>query len=331
MPVIYIRKASNIEDPILQVASRMESRMRQAFLDAVAAVKGTIALPKLTKAVESGDVNGVMAILALDTKFTGALKGVGLEAGINSVRDAVQATFAAAAKTAAMELPKRISVDLSFNLMNPQAVNFLESYSFEMIHDITAETRQAVQQVLMRAFKEGGAPVQQAREIRDMIGLTARQEKAIQNYRAALESGTSSDLRDALSRSLRDGRYDRTLLRAIEESKGLGADKIDQLVGRYRERYLQYRATMIARTETVRASNAGQRELWRQAKEQGLLKHDQQRRWHASGDDRTCAECDGLDGEEAGLDEEFAPGIMDPPDPHPDCRCSTSLVFSKAA
>jgi hypothetical protein len=36
-----------------------------------------------------------------------------------------------------------------------------------------------------------------------------------------------------------------------------------------------------------------------------------------------------LDGEVAGLDEEFDAGIFEPPDPHPDCRCSVKLVFGK--
>ncbi len=329
MPVTYIRKAN--PDPVVQMAERMEPRIKQAFLDAVAAVKNKVPLERLSKAIESGDVNQVMAILSLDKNFAGALEGVGLRAGVASVRDAVQATFAAAAKTAIGQLPKSVGVDLSFNLMNPESVKAINSYTFDLIQQVTADTKSAIQQVLQRAFTEGGHPYEQAREIRSVIGLTANQERAVQNYRAALEGGTSSDLRSALDRALRDGRYDKTVLRAINDNAPLKADKIDAMVERYRQRYIDYRAKNIARTESIRASNSGQRELWRQAREQGLLKSNAKRRWETSGDDRTCDVCDGLDGETAGFDEEFAPGIMEPPDPHPSCRCSVSLVFDKKA
>jgi hypothetical protein len=327
MSVIYIRKA--YDDPIIAVADRMAPRLRQAFLDAVAAAGSSLSIKAIADAIDKGDSARVIELL--DGRFRSALEGIGLTTGTASVRDAVQATFAASAKAAAGQLPSKISTELSFNMLNPEAVRAIERYTFDLIREITADTRQAIQQVVLRAFREGGHPYEQAREIKGLIGLTARQERAIANYRSALESGQASDLRAALDRALRDGRYDRSLLRAIEEQQGLPAAKVDALVERYRARYVQYRAQTIARTESIRASSAGRRELWRQAKEQGLLDDDARRRWISSGDDRECDVCSGLDDEEAGLDEEFSPGIMEPPDPHPDCRCSLSLVFGKTA
>jgi SPP1 gp7 family putative phage head morphogenesis protein len=223
-----------------------------------------------------------------------------------------------------LRLPATASVNLSFNLMNPETVAHLNSYTFDLIQRITTDQRETVRQVLVRAFTEGGHPYEQARTIKNVIGLTPRMEQAVANYRASLQSGGSS-LRDALSRSLRDGRYDPTLMRAMQSGQPLDAAYIDKLTQRYRERYLQYRARMIARTESIRASVQGQRELWRQARDQGLLPRTVLRRWIASGDDRTCPECLALDGETAGLDEEFMDGIMEPPDPHPHCRCGVAL------
>jgi len=84
----------------------------------------------------------------------------------------------------------------------------------------------------------------------------------------------------------------------------------------------------VARTESIRASNKGQRALWHDAVDQGLMSPDTEREWEISGDEDTCPECEALDGTTAGLDEEFAPGILDPPDPHPSCRCNTKLIAS---
>jgi SPP1 gp7 family putative phage head morphogenesis protein len=244
---------------------------------------------------------------------------------VKSVRDALQDAFVAGAEAAMFQLPSKISVEMSFNLMNPKTVEFLNNYSFNLIRQVSQDTRDAVKQVVTRAFQEGGHPFQQAREIKQFIGLTTTQEQAVTNYRNALTSGGASDLKDALSRALRDGRYDKTLLRAISNQTAIPADRVDAMVQRYRERFLQYRARNVARTESARASVKGQRALWKQAVDQDLLPDDVRRVWIISGDSDTCPECEELEGETAGLDEEFAPGVMEPPDPHPSCRCTVAI------
>lgn len=321
MQTRLIRKASS--DPILDVADRLAGRVRRAYLNAVQVAAASLSLKDIASALQRGDTNAITAMIA--QALAGALKGAGLTAGTPSMQDALQAVYAAAAKAAVAELPSTVSVGLSFNLMNPEAVRFLEAYSMDLIRQTTADVRAAINQVIMRGFQDGVTVADSAREIRSIIGLTARQEMQIQNYRNAL-SGGSQDLRDALSRALRDGRYDRTLLRAINEEKALTQAQIDALTQRYRERMLNYRADMVARTETVRAANSGQRETWRQARQQGLLPDGVLREWEVSGDDRTCDTCDGLDGETAALDEAFAGGYEAPP-AHPNCRCTTKLVF----
>jgi SPP1 gp7 family putative phage head morphogenesis protein len=326
VPIILVRKATVPDDPLSEAAGRMEPTVRQAFLDAVNSVRDQLTLDQIAAALEKGDANRVMDLLGIEDKLNAAFNGAGLAASVTNVREALQQTFAAGAKAAMEAMPSKVSLDMAFNLLNPEAVRFLDNYTFDLIRQISDETRNSIQATIVRAFKEGGSPYEQARQIKTVIGLTGSQEAAITNYRNALQSGTSADLRNALSRALRDGRYDRTLLSALRNQTGLNQAQIDKMVERYRQRYLQYRAQMIARTETIRASGKGQRELWRQAVEQGLMSPDTQRRWNISGDDRTCDVCEGLDGEQAGLNEEFAPGILDPPDPHPTCRCNLSLV-----
>ena len=325
MPVTFIRKAE--DDPVLQAAARMEGKLRQAFVDAVAAMRGTVRMDKLTSALARGDINQVMAVLAIDENFTAALQGKGLEANIMSLRDALQQTYAAGAKAAMQKLPSKISIDLSFDLLNPEAVKFLQNYSFNLIRQITDETRESIRNVVVRAFREGGHPFEQAREMRDSIGLTANQEAAVASYRNSLMS--TDRMQETLQRSLRDGRFDRSVMSAVNNQRPLEQAQIDKMVARYRERFIDYRAKMIARTETIRASMAGQRELWRQAKDQNLFDEKHTRRvWIASGDANTCPECAELDGTSVALDEEFVGG--DPP-LHPLCRCSQGLEFGEAA
>lgn len=87
------------------------------------------------------------------------------------------------------------------------------------------------------------------------------------------------------------------------------------------------RADLIARTETMQASNDGQLAAWDQAEEAGLLTGDEQKVWIAADGDRTCKICDDLDGESVARNETFdvdGDDLGGPP-AHPDCRCTVGL------
>lgn len=83
------------------------------------------------------------------------------------------------------------------------------------------------------------------------------------------------------------------------------------------------RADKIARTETMRAVNAGQSEAWEAALDEGYLDEGAMKVWIVTPDDRLCPECEAMDGETVPVDEEFDGG--DPPR-HPNCRCVLSLL-----
>ena len=84
------------------------------------------------------------------------------------------------------------------------------------------------------------------------------------------------------------------------------------------------RATMIARTETVRAQNMGHIDAARQT---GLKLW---KRWDAHLDKRTSAVCTFLDGKEVPMDDKFKWNgeEFDAPPAHPNCR-STLLFIQK--
>lgn len=325
MPVIFVKAAS--DDPIAAIAAKLEGKLRIAFLRAVQALKDQLGTDALIEALKTGDVDQSLAILAVSPKFVNALNGVGIEPGIQSFRDAVAEVFAAGAAGAATILPRFAGLGTSFSLMNPESLKFLDDYSMPLIQQVSDNTRDAVRDVVADAFRNGGHPAEQARQIRGFIGLTANQVRAVSNYRASLSS--ADNLHQSLRRALRDGRFDPTVNRAMRNNIGLSASQIDRMTARYQDRYLQHRAYTIARTESVRASNKGQSALWNIAVSKGLLNPAKvKRQWIASGDDATCEDCMALNGEVAGLDEEFDDGIMQPPDPHPDCRCAVALVFA---
>jgi SPP1 gp7 family putative phage head morphogenesis protein len=88
------------------------------------------------------------------------------------------------------------------------------------------------------------------------------------------------------------------------------------------------RAELIARTESMRAANEGQQQLWDQAVEAGVLTGTEKQEWITTPDDRLCPICEPLDGQQVGLDEMFdADGEeIEGPPAHPNCRCTVGLA-----
>lgn len=100
------------------------------------------------------------------------------------------------------------------------------------------------------------------------------------------------------------------------------ADRITELIGD------ESRAETIARTETMAASNGGQREAWAQAVDDGLLNGDEEEEWITTPDDITCEICQPMDGVKKPLGGQFNVGgeLIDGPPAHPRCRCTTALA-----
>jgi len=159
--------------------------------------------------------------------------------------------------------------------------------------------------VIRRGVMAGVNPRDTAREVRDTLGLTQRQELAVMNYRRQLEQDPGGSLR----RALRDKRSDRLIMRLAREGTGLDKAQIDKLVQRYRERYVKHRSEVIARTESIRALNLSEYALWDEQVRQGLVDAgDLKRFWVYTRDERTREahrEIPSMNREGVGLTERF--------------------------
>lgn len=188
----------------------------------------------------------------------------------------------------------------SLTLRFPAAEQFARGYSYDLITRVSDKTRGAVQDTLLRALQEGGHPYEQARMIRDSLGLLPQHANAVENYRKSL----------------------------VEQ--GRSPAQIASMTERYRTKLINYRAKMVARTETIRAQNAGQYALWQQAVQQGFLERPVLR-WVTATDERVCEWCGALDGTTVELGDDFAisngkNGYSEPHPPlHPQCRCALVL------
>jgi SPP1 gp7 family putative phage head morphogenesis protein len=124
----------------------------------------------------------------------------------------------------------------------------------------------------------------------------------------------------AISDSLRED-IQSAVADALDEGASAAelSDTIEGLAG-----FSEERATMIARTEIIRAHAQGQMSAMR---ESGVV---EQKAWSTSEDGDTCDDCtENADEGEIGLEDDFPSGDDSPP-AHPNCRCAVVAVIGSA-
>lgn len=181
-------------------------------------------------------------------------------------------------------LPKgAITAPYAFSISAPGTARYITDYVARHVAEISQNTAKAIQQTVQRNETAGINPRTTAREVKANIGLTAKQEQAVANYKAFLKDGDPASLK----RQLRDKRFDSTVLNAIENDKKLTTAQIDKMTDRYRQKYLKYRSEVIARTEQITAVSVGQHQSMKQAFDEGKLSPRLRRQWVFTRDHKT--------------------------------------------
>jgi hypothetical protein len=236
---------------ILNIADRFEPRLARALARSFEDLRSSVSMAQIQRALET---QGAAGVLALYNQAEGVIQTAASEELRGAIRESGRMTLGLMPGEAVLD------PNFVFNTLNPATVDFIRQYEFNLVRQISDETRNAIQQAIMRDTISGANPRSTARTVRDTVGLTARQEQAVTNYRRSLENLD----RDAIRRALRDKRFDPSVLAAIRAGNPIPQEKIDRMVGRYRERFIKYRTEVIARTEALRAATVGQQAAMRQ-------------------------------------------------------------------
>lgn len=285
--------------------TRYGLEVADAFERAVADIATAAELQRLAAAIETGNLEAVVAALNLE------------QAAYSPLLEAIRTAYAASGATAASYFPARLVA--RFDVRNPRAERWLAEQSSRLVREIIADQRVALRQALTAGMERGAGPKTVALEIvgrvnkatgqreGGILGLTSQQEGYARAARAELESGDPVKLKAYLDRKRRDKRFDRTIRKALADEAPVPAETIRKAEAAYRARLLQLRGQMIGRTESLTALRAAKHETYRQAVDKGQITESAITRiWRDSSDLRVRHSHAVLDGKKVqGLSEPF--------------------------
>ena len=293
-------------DPLTRrVAARLEPKVRREFLAAIKQLESEIDIAALVTAVQSRSQDAVDLALKLST----------LPKRFDKMVATIVTGFQRAGVLTAQELTAA-GLSYAFDLTNPFAVSWARNYGGTLISEVAAQAPgsarilNVVRVAVGDGIEFGVPPVQTARLLRESVGLTPRMAKAVDNrFKQVVEK-----------RWAVHGNIDRAMAEAGKSALA------------YKKKLINHRARLIARTETINASNAGQMQSWQQAADKNLLSRKRTRRkWVTGLDDLVCNICAPMHGQTVAFEgESFITGLgasVDMPTAHPACRCGMDLVF----
>jgi len=308
---------------LLRLAARAEPRFRRRFLEVVGLIRNERTIEQLIVLLQSGNLQQALVSAEIAALRLGSMWGD---------------VYVGSASETAGFVGSSLQTLVDFNRVNSRALSALELNQLRLVQGFTQQQVLATRTALAQGTALGLNPVQQARAFRDSIGLTPHQVEIVNNYRRKLENGDLSPLQN----QLRDRRFDSSVRRAASGGRPLTQTQIDTMVGRYRDRWIKFRAETIARTEALDAVHQGNQEMYRQAIENGTLRADEvYREWSDSDDNRVRDTHMSMDGQRRGLTEPFlSPSgaqLMRPLDPNAPaeerikCRCGILTRFTDTA
>ena len=280
-------------DPQLinRLAADLEPAMLDAFLASVNQIKDRVKVGEVEKAIRRGDIDEAVRLIGFDP--------LDLRPLVRSIGATFEAGGIATAKAIEKAAPKASQLVIRFDARNPRAETWIGQRSATLVTQIVDDQTNMLRTAMLNGIEKGNGPRTIALDLvgrinkttgnreGGLIGLTSRQEQWQRNYLSELSSDDPKILRRALSRGLRDKRYDAAIKRAIRDGKPLDAATRNKLITTYRNRSLRYRGETIARTETLEALNTGNREAYQQAVDSGSIRAEAVKRFvRTAGDER---------------------------------------------
>ena len=266
----------------MEALRRQNSAIFNAFTEAMANIHNGADIRRLEQAIEAGDVDGAMRALNLSP------------AAMDGMREAIRNAFLAGATYQVALAPKPLVAGLSaeFQGYHPRVIEWIERNAGGMVAETVAEQRRVIRQTIATGFEQRRGYKAIALDLvgrmdgnsrkGGVVGLLSREADYVANLRDALSGADVGKTSTGQTKfwikedgtlgstyKLRDGRFDRTIAKAIREGRPIPADVLENAAARYGARLLRERGRRISRTEGNRAMNEGRAEAVRQMIDRG--------------------------------------------------------------
>lgn len=291
-----------------ELLSRLEPDIAKAFRAAVDDLRSNIELQRFIAAYERGDLAGAMDALHID------------QAAYGPLQDALQRAYAEGGQMGAQALPSKgpdgTALVFRFNARNYRAESWLRDHSATLVQGLSDEDRTVARDFLVQRMAEGANPKATGLDLvgrihpltgrreGGIIGLSSRDAAWVRSFEAEL-SGDVPDA-NALTKKLRDGRFDGTIRKAIREGKPIPPEMRAKMVAAYKNRALRNRGEGIGKHEAFEALAASKHEAFRQAVESGGIPAAAvTKAWNHMANENARMQHVAMDGKRVGLDAMF--------------------------
>lgn len=328
-----------------ELAEKFGPEVARAFIEAVNDLTAGVEFQRLSLAIQRRDLQDAMEALHLD------------RAAFQGLESKIAEAYVAGGNGAVASMPASVSIGFRFDPGNQRAAEQIRRHAATLITGLVENEITQARQFLAEGMASGSGPRSVALDLAGrtnrvtgareggLIGLSGPQRAHLAAARAELASNDPALLRNYLTRTRRDRRFDKTVLKAIREGKRIPAETARTAITRYGARLVQLRGEIIARTEGLPAIRAAKREAYQQLVDDGRVEAQSIiRGWHAVGDSRTRDTHADMDGQTVrGLDQPFQspsgaqmryPGDTSLGAPAAEiiaCRCDESIAVRRAA
>ena len=267
--------------------------VRSEFVAAMRQARAGVDMKALEAAIARGDVDAAFRALrfdAADLFKTDTVITAALAAGGNYQMGAFQ--------HATRRAPIANRVVQSFGGRGERAERIALDLGSKLVTEVVDDTRVLIAQTIRGGLEAGAGPLRTALDIGGrvvngtrqggLVGLHSGQAGYVQNMRGELSD--PARMANYFTRTRRDKRFDGIVRRAIADGRPVAQVDIDRMAARYSDRLLALRGETIARTETLKALNAGRQEALDQLIENpnnDVRAEDVVRAWDSAGDART--------------------------------------------
>lgn len=233
--------------------------VQKALLKAFDEIAGKLNERELARLVETGGVDRLVSQMLPAEDVKAAFKGV---------NTAMTKVTKRSADNTVKLLPKDArGITVAFDTLNPDVLNAVDKLNTRVMQDLITETRESVRTTVKEGIEAGLPAKAIAKDIRESVGLAPNQAKAVRNFENMLRTGDT----EALSRTLRDKRFDSVLKRAFSNGAKLSNDQVQRMTDAYRSRFIAFHADTVARTATLDAAKLGQNIAWQGAIDAGAV------------------------------------------------------------